>query len=163
MTDDNSRLTRKGKYPRPTVPIILALTVIVAIAYTVGWFWFGWQDIAQNRLILRSLPVPPGAERTNVSSYGYSKDHSFITPQEIWGTLAEYYFEVYDQEYLAEFYSSRLSKEWQYCMRELGPGVWLVKDNVLVGVDTSNAPSVKGPGSFDIHVDQHYVRNPCDE
>ena len=38
-----------------------------------------------------------------------------------------------------------------------------MKDNVLAGVDTSNAPSLRGPGSFDIHVAQHYVRNPCDE
>ena len=163
MPADNSGLTRKGKFPPPTAPIILALAVIVAIAFTVGWFWFGWQDIAQERLILRSIPVPPDADRTNVSSYGYSTDDGFITPPESWGTSAEYYFEDYDREYLAEFYTSRLSEEWQHCIRDLVPGVWLVKDDVLVGVDTSNTPPVKGPGSFAIHVDQHFVRNPCDD
>ncbi len=105
---------------------------------------------------------PAGTERTNVSSSGYSKDDSFITPPGSWGTLAEYDFDDYDQEYLAEFYISRLSDEWQHCMRDLAPGVWFVRENVLVGVDTANAPSVKGPGSFEIHIAQHYVRNPCD-
>ena len=147
---------------KPRSLTLIALTVTVAVVFTVGWFWFGWQDISQNRLILRSLPVPPGAERTDVSSNGYSKDDSFITPPGSWGTLAEYDFDDYDQEYLAEFYISRLSDDWQHCMRDISPGVWLVKDNVLIGVDTSSAPSVKGPGSFEIYVDQHYVRNPCD-
>ena len=165
MTDDNPSLIRKGKHLKPTVPTtlaLIALTVIVTIVFTLGWFWFGWQDIAQNRLILRSLPVPPGVERTNVSSSGYSNDDSFITPPGSWSTLAEYHFDDYDREYLSEFYISGLSDEWQHCVRDLVPGVWLVKDNVLVGVDTSNAPTLKGPGSFEIHVDQRHVRNPCD-
>lgn len=165
MTNKNPGTTRIPKYFRPTVPVILALTgltVIVAITFMVGWFWFGWQDIAQNRLILRSLPIPPGAERTNVSSYGDSEDDSILTPPGNWNTLAEYDFDDYDREYLAEFYISAISGEWQHCVRELVPGVWFVRDNVLVGVSTSNAPSVKGPGSFEIHVDQDYVRNPCD-
>ena len=162
MTDHDSGTTRKRNPPRPATLALLALTTMVAIVFTVGWFWFGWQDIAQNRLILRSRPVPPGAERTNVDSYGYSRDDSFITPPGSWSTLAEYYFDDYDQEFLAEFYISRLSGEWQHCVRDLVPGLWLVKDDVLVGVDTSNSPLVKGPGSFEIHVDRHYVRNPCD-
>ena len=86
MTDHDSGTTRKGKPPRTATLVLLALTTMVAIVFTVGWFWFGWQDIAQNRLILRSLPVPPGAERNNVDSYGYSRDDSFITPPGSWST-----------------------------------------------------------------------------
>ena len=107
-------------------------------------------------------PGPAGAERTNVDSYGYSGDDSFITPPEAGAPWRSTTSTTTTRNTWPNSISRGLSGEWQHCVRDLVPGLWLVKDNVLVGVDTANAPLVKGPGSFEIHVDQHYVRNPCD-
>ena len=157
MKDVKPRYIRKGTYAAFT------LAILVALVSTVGWIWLGWRDIAENRLILSSLPIPPGAERTHIDSYGYSRDDSMITPPESWGTLAEFEFRDYTREYLADFYISRLSPEWEHCMRTFAEGVWFVRGDSVVGIDTSNAPSRKGAGSFEIHVQHAEARNPCDE
>ena len=159
MTQDN-RTTKAARYPWWSLPAIIALTALLAVVFNAGWFWLGWQDIAQNRLILRSLPVPPGAERTNVSSYGYGNDDSLLTPPSSWNTLAEYKFPDYNREDLEEFYISRLSSEWQHCNREISEGVWFEKDNVLTALDTEEAPYTNGPGSFEIHISQSYPTLP---
>lgn len=164
MTNDHPDLTTKRKLPRLpvlTVPALIALTVVTGIVFTIGWFWFGWQDISQNRLILRSLPVPPGTERTNVSSYGYDTDDSMLTPPSSWNTLAEYKFSDYKREDLEDYYISRLSGEWQHCSREFSEGVWFEKGNVLIGLDTEGAASANGPGSFEIHISQSYPSKKC--
>ena len=131
MTNCAPETTRKGKYARSTLPIIVATVVLVVLASTAGWFWLGWPDIVQNRRILSSLPMPPDTERTYIGSNGYSKDDSVITPPERWGTLAEFEFQNHTREstfhgchrnenthtrqgrveYLAEFYISRMSPE----------------------------------------------------
>ena len=142
---------------------VFALAFLVSVVSTVGWVWCGWGYVAENRLLLNSLPVPPGAERTHVSSYGYSSDDSMITPSERWGTRAEFEFRDYTREDLHEFYISRLSTEWEYCRKTSFEGVWFVRGDAKVGLDTSNAQSGEGTGSFDIHVEHDYARNPCDK
>ena len=142
---------------------VLALAFFAALVSLVGWVWCGWGHVGENRLLLHSLPVPPHAERTGVGSHGYSTDDSMVTPPESWGTLAQFEFRDYTPEYLADFYISRLSPEWEFCTRGLVGGVWFLRGSSVVGLDTSNAPSGKGAGSFEIYVDHDYARNPCDK
>ena len=142
---------------------VMALVFLVSVVSTVGWVWCGWGYVAENRLLLNSLPVPPGAERTHVGSNGYSRDDSMITPPERWGTRAEFEFRDYTREDLHEFYISRLSMEWEYCLRTGVEGVRFVRGDTLVSLDTSNALSGEGTGSFAIYVAHGYARNPCDK
>ena len=148
-----------------TLLILVPIVVIAAIVATIGWIWLGWVDIAKNRRILNSLPVPPGVERIYVGSNGTTKDEVMITPPETWGTLATFKFHNYTQEYLNDFYISRLSPEWEYCIRDIRQGehgVLFVRDASLVALDTSRAPSSQGPGSYDIYVQHDHGPILCD-
>ena len=161
MTNGAPETTRKGKYSSLTLPIIVATVVLVVLASTAGWFWLGWPDIVQNRRILSSLPMPPDTQRTYIGSNGYSKDDSVITPPERWSTLAEFEFQNHTREYLAEFYISRMSPEWEHCTRDISDGVWFVRGDSVVGLDTQSAPSTQGTGSFEIHVVHNDSQDPC--
>ena len=158
------RFEKKGACSRLSAPIVVsfvALIILLALIVTVGWIWLGWWDITQNRRIIASLPLPPGAEREYIGSAGYSRDDSFLTPPENWSTRARFQVPGHSPRYLADFYISRLSSEWEYCMRTLVPGVWFVKANYVVSIDASNASLTTGAGSFDIHVRPDRGRNPC--
>lgn len=163
MTNGAPGTTGKGKYARLTLPITVATVVLVILVSTAGSFWLGWPDIVQNRRILSSLPIPPDTEQTSIDSNGYSKDDTVITPPERWGTLAEFEFQNHTREYLAEFYISRMSPEWEHCTRDIISGIYFVRGDAVVGLDTESAPSTQGPGSFEIHVVHNDSRNPCDK
>ena len=160
MTSSRPRFIRKGTYARAKTPIIVAVALIALVA-VVGFVWFGWWDIAQNRRILASLPLPPGAERTQIDSSGYSGDDSFVTPPEDWSTRATFDIPGYSREYLADFYISRLSAEWDYCMRYVALGWLFVKDDYTVSLGTMGASSPRRAGSFSIHISTNEGRNPC--
>ena len=136
---------------------LLILLLIVTIVATIGWIWLGWVDIAKNRRILNSLPVPPGVERIYVGSNGTTRDEVMITPPETWSTLATFKFHNYTQEYLHDFYISRLSPEWEYCTQDIphgqhGIAVRFSRNGSLVALDTSKVPSSQGPSYYDIFV-----------
>ena len=160
MTSARPRFMRKGTYAGLKVPILVAL-VGLGILTAVGLVWFGWWDIAQNRRILASLPLPPEAERTYIGSQGYSGDDSIISPPEYWSTRARFEIPGYSREYLVDFYISRLSAEWDYCMKRVGHGMRFVKDGYKVSLSTSGASSPTRGGSFDIHISPDGGRNPC--
>lgn len=152
----------------------LAFAICIALVFTVGWFWFGWSYVAENRRLMSSLPVPPGAERTRMGSHSYAGDEMPLTPPDGWGTLATFRVSGHTRQTIADFYISRMSPDWEYCLRinsffepatgrsweEMG-GVHFVRSIAIVGVDTANV-SAKGSGSFDIYVDHDSDRNPCD-
>ena len=48
--------TRKWRYAA-------LLAVLLTFISTVGWVWFGWGYIADNKGILASLPAPQGVQR----------------------------------------------------------------------------------------------------
>ena len=136
---------------------LLILLLIVAIVATIGWIWLGWVDIAKNRRILNSLPVPPGVERIYVGSNGNTRDEVMITPPERWSTRATFKFHNYTQEYLQDFYISRLSPEWEYCTQDIpqgqrGSAVRFSRNGSLVALDTSRPPSSQGPNYYGIFV-----------
>ena len=160
MTSSRPRFIRKETYAKAKTPIIVAVALITLVAVA-GFVWFGWWDIAQNRRILASLPLPPGAERTYIGSNGYSGDDSIISPPEYWSTRARFEIPGYSREYLADFYISRLSAEWEYCMRYVVLGWLFVKDDYTVSLSTRGASSPTGGGSFEIHIRPNGGRNPC--
>ena len=149
--------------PIPFVVALVALAVLVALVATVGLVWFGWWDIARNRRIMDSLPLPPGAERTYTGSDPYPKDNSFVTPPERWGTLARFEAPGRTSEYLVDFYVSRMSSKWDYCIRRSVPGARFIARGFVVSLDASNAvePPPNG-GSFELYVEYHVDRNPCE-
>ena len=147
----------------PSGSVLVALAVLVALVATVGLVWFGWWDIARNRRIMDSLPLPPGAERTYTGSDPYPKDNSFVTPPERWGTLARFEAPGRTSEYLVDFYVSRMSSKWDYCIRRSVPGARFIARGFVVSLDASNAvePPPNG-GSFELYVEYHVDRNPCE-
>ena len=145
------RFIRKETYTKAKTPIIVAVA-LVALAAIVGFVWPGWWDIAQNRRILSSLPLPPGAERIEIGSDGYSRDESIISPPENWGTAATFAIPGYSREYLLDFYISRLSPEWEYCIRVFTLGVHFTRDDYTVSLSTEGASSPTRGGSFRIFI-----------
>ena len=197
-------------WPNPSrgVKVSLALASLVALTLTVGWFWFGWGYVAKNRQLMDSLPVPPDANRIGIGSHSYADDESPLAPPDGWGTratfrvspssphplltdpepyalspIAPFRFSSLSRQPIADFYISRLSPDWQYCVKvvttfdsissskilDYDPpmtewkeiaGVRFVRGDAIVSVDTSNI-GPDGSGSFDIYVDHKDVRNPC--
>ena len=148
------RFTKKETYPRLRTPIIMALAwigILATLVATVGFVWFGWWDIAQNRRILNSLPLPPGAERTEIGSNPVARKDLILTPPRYWSTAATFAIPGYSREYLLDFYISRLSPEWEYCIRVFTPGVLFVRDDYTLSLSTEGASSPKRAGSFRIH------------
>ena len=153
----------------------LALVVVVALVVAVGWVWMGWGYIAQNRWLLKSVPIPPGAERVYVrSGGGYGPDDSVLTPPEGWGTRARFLVSGYTRQEIVDFYISRMALDWEYCLR-LYPdhgedpgsrlvellGVRFVRGDSIVSIDTSSL-STRDQSRFDIYVDHDSDRNACD-
>ena len=52
--------TRKWRYAALLAAVLAALLTFIS---TVGWVWFGWGYIADNKGILASLPAPQGVQR----------------------------------------------------------------------------------------------------
>ena len=151
---------RKRNNARLKALIAVALTILVLVP-TVGFVWFGWWDIAQNRKVLNSLPLPPEAKRTEISSSGVARKDHFLAPPKNWSTRATFEIPGYSREYLADFYISRLWSEWEYCMRIHTPGVRFVRDDHTLLLSTEGASSPTGGGLFTIHISPYEGWNPC--
>ena len=155
MTSAKPRFIRKITHAGAKGPIVRTLvwlgilTVLVAV---VGFVWLGWWDIAQNRRILSSLPLPPGTERIERESHSVATKDNILYPPEYWSTSATFTIPGYSREYLLDFYITRLSPEWEYCIRVFTPGVRLVRDHHTVSLSTEGASSPTGGGSFRIHI-----------
>ena len=142
---------------------------------TVGWVWFGWGYIAQNRWLLKSVLVPVGAERIYVrSGGGYGPDGMVVTPPEGWGTRVRYRVTGYTRQAIVDFYVSEMPGDWDHCLRlypDYGEnpgdrlvvllGVHFVRGDSMVSIDTSSISGL-GSGWFDIYVDYDSGRDPCD-
>lgn len=153
-------------YTRFKVPIIVALVILVTLAIlvpTVGFVWFGWRDIAQNRKVLDSLPLPPGAELYYLDSDPNYTVDSLIIPHS-WSTLTKYHVQGQTPEDLTEFYISRLWSKWDYCERRSPPGARFIARNFVVSIDVSGvAAHPTDSGSFEILVEYDVRGNPCRE
>ena len=148
--------------------------VIVTFVITVGWVWLGWGYIAQNRWLLKSVPVPAGAELIYVrSGGGYGPDDSVLTPPKGWGTRARFMVSGYTRQEIVDFYVSQMPSDWEYCLR-LHPdhgegsdsrlvellGIRFVRSDAIVSIDTSSL-SARGSSWFDIYVDHDSDRHAC--
>ena len=164
MNNFRQKLARKETYARLRIPVIVALVtlpVLIALVPTVGYVWFGWWDIAQNRKVLDSLPLPPGAELINIDSEPNYTVDTLIIPHS-WSTLAKYQIPGHTPEYLTEFYVSRLYSKWDYCIRRSVPGARFVARQFVVSIDASGAATRPADsGSFEILIEFAVRRNPC--
>ena len=164
MDNFRQRFTGKADYARLKVPIIgalAALGILGVLVPTVGFVWFGWHDIPQNRKVLDSLPIPPGAELYYLDSDPNYTAKSLIVPHS-WSTLAKYRVPSHTPDDLTEFYISRLSSRWEYCRPPLVPGARFIARGFVVSLDASNAADhPPSGGSFEILVEYDVSRNPC--
>ena len=161
MNNFRQKLTRKGTYTRRKIPIIAALVVLAILVPAVGLIWFGWWDIAQNRKVLDSLPLPPGAELIDIDSEPNYRVNTLIYPHS-WSTLAKYQIPGHTPEYLTEFYVSRLYSKWDYCIRRSVPGARFVARQFVVSIDASGAATHPADnGSFEILIEYDVRGNPC--
>jgi len=86
----------------------LAVAILAALVVMVGWIWLGWGYIAQNRWLLKSVPVPTSAERIYVrSGGGYGSDDMVLTPPEGWGTLARFRVSGYTRQEIVDLLRQR--------------------------------------------------------
>ena len=162
MVSFRQKPRRKETYARFKVPIIVALVVLAALVPTVGFIWFGWWDIAQNRKVLNSLPLPPEAELYYLDSDPVYTAKTLIYPHS-WSTLAKYRVSGHTPEELTEFYISRLRSSWDYCERRSVPGARFIARGYVVSVDASGAAvHSAGTGSFEILVEYAIGRDPCE-
>ena len=160
MTSSRPRFIRRETYARAKTPIIVAV-VMIALAAVVGFVWFGWWDIAQNRRILSTLPLPPGAERIEIDSHPVARNDLIYSPPRSWSTAATFAIPGHSREYLLDFYVSRLSPEWDHCIRVFTPGVFFTRDNYTVSLSTEGASSPTRDGSFRIHISPDGGNLPC--
>lgn len=161
MNNFRQKFTRKETYARRKIPIIVTLVTMAILVPTVGFVWFGWWDIAQNRKVLDALPLPPGAELYYMDSDPNYTAESLIIPHS-WSTLAKYRAPGYTSEYLVDFYVSRMWSKWDYCVFPSPPGARFIARGFVVALDTSNAVDPPpGGGSFEILVEDSWRGNPC--
>ncbi len=150
--------------------VLLALTAAAAIAalvVAVGVFWFGWYETRQNRELLGTLPVYPGAEPVQDFPHPSESDENPISPPDKWVILRTY--RVPDgttKEAVAAFYMERMPPEWARCLRHastydsatgregvLFTGAAFHLERTLVSVDVLN---LGGSGrSYDVFLDRH--------
>ena len=197
-----------SNFNRKSVCLSFAFVLLVALTLTVGWFWFGWGYVAKNRLLMNSLPVPPNAKRVDISSNPISSDDSPLTPPDGWGTrarfrisarsphpplpdpkpyalspVAPFRFSSLSRQPVADFYISRLSPDWQYCVNVITAfdslsstklldtdppikrwqeisGVRFGRSDAYVSINTDNI-GPDGSGSFDIYVNHKDGRSAC--
>ncbi len=167
----SSAIGVKWKYAAMLFGLLLALSLLTV---AVGWFWFGWGYIANNKEMLDSLPAPPGVQRTSVVSSSYSSAELVFIPPDGWGTRATHRAppEVSEED-VVDFYISNLSSQWRYCKnyittidlltRERGvvmAGLFFTKGSARVSVDILNMK--QPPHSFDIGVKYNADSDPCD-
>ena len=157
--------------------VLLALTAATAIAalvVVVGVFWFGWHETRQNRELLGTLPVYPGAEPVQDFPHPSESDENPISPPDKWVIRRTY--RVPDgttKKDVAAFYMERMPPEWERCLRHVstydsatgrkgvlftGAAFHLERDYVSVAV-----LNLGGLQSYDVFLDRHrnMGRDPC--
>ena len=159
--------------------MLLALTAAAALAalvVVVGVFWFGWYETVQNRELLDSLPVFPGANTTQDYPHSSESDENPLSPPDKWVILRTY--RVPDgttKEDVAAFYMERMPPEWERCLRHastydsvtgregvLFTGAAFYLERTYVSVDILN---LGGSGrSYDVFLDRHrnMRHDPCE-
>ena len=154
--------------------MLLALTAaaLAALVVVVGVFWFGWYETRQNRELLDSLPVFPGANTTQSYPHPYESDENPLSPPDKWVILRTY--RVPDgttKEDVAAFYMEGMPPEWERCLRHastydsvtgregvLFTGAAFHSERTLVSVDVLN---LGGSGrSYDVFLDRHRKHAP---
>ena len=155
--------------------VCLPLVAVGLLVLLVGWFWFGWGHKAANNDLLDSLPVPPGAQRIEVHPHAYEFDESLITPPDGWAILAKYSAPPSaSREDVVDFYISRLSPTWEFCIDAdfiivangeeityMG-NVQFGRQNAFVSVDTKNMNVASRAKTFDVYVDHDsHLRVDC--
>ena len=168
---------------RKRAAILFGVVALLLLTTVVGRVWLGWGYIADNEKILDSLPVPPGAQRISVDSRPYSSQESVFIPPDGWGTLATYQAPAEaSSDYIVDFYSSRLSAEWRYCVNYVNTHDVLILETgvdlpdqepgvVMTGVSFTRGLSLvsiyilsmttEGPHSYEIFVDHEREFDTC--
>ena len=157
--------------------MLLALTAAAALAalvVAVVVFWFGWYETRQNRDLLDSLPVFPGAEAVQDFPHASESDENPVSPPDKWVILRTY--RVPDgttKKDVAAFYMERMPPEWERCLRHVstyapatgrkgvlftGAAFYLERAYVRVAVLNHG-----GLQSYDVFLDRHrnMGRDPC--
>ena len=123
----------------------VGVVALLLLTPVVGRVWLGWGYIADNEKILDSLPVPPGAQRISVRSHSYSSEELIFIPPDGWGTLATYQAPAEaSKDDIVDFYSSRLSPEWRYCVTYVNTFDLLTRETgvVMTGVSFTRGLSL---------------------
>ena len=153
-----------------------AISIVAAAVMTfiIGLLWFGWGYVADNKQLLNSLSVPPGAQRVSVSSSAYSPDDSVLTPPDGWVTLATYEDSAEaSKEEILSFYLSKFSPAWASCVHFYDTGLLYIgeahvvvtgasftKGQALVHINIDNM-RMKNNNTFIVSVDHKNSSNPC--
>ena len=155
---------------------LAAATAIVALVVVVGVFWFGWHETRQNRELLGTLPVYPGAEPVQDFPHPSESDENPISPPDKWVILRTY--RVPDgttKEDVAAFYMEWMPPEWERCLRHastydlatgregvLFTGAAFYSERTLVSVDVLNLGG--STRSYDVFLDRHrnMRHDPCE-
>ncbi len=157
--------------------MLLALTAAAALAalvVAVGVFWFGWYETRQNRELLDSLPVFPGAEAVQDFPHAYESDENPVSPPDKWVIRRTY--RVPDgttKKDVAAFYMERMPPEWERCLRHVSTyepatgrkgvlftGAAFYFERAYVRVAVLNHGGLQ---SYDVFLDRHrnMGRDPC--
>ena len=157
--------------------MLLALTTAAALAalvVVVGVFWFGWYESRQNRELLDSLPVFPGAEAVQDFPHARESDENPVSPPDKWVILRTY--RVPDgttKKDVAAFYMERMPPEWERCLRHVSTyepatgrkgvlftGATFYLERAYVSVAVLNHGGLQ---SYDVFLDRHrnMGRDPC--
>ena len=155
---------------------LTAATTIAALVVVVGVFWFGWYETRQNRELLGTLPVYPGAEAFQDFPHPSESDENPISPPDKWVILRTYLVpDGTTKEAVAAFYMERVPPEWARCLlhassydsatgREgvLFTGAAFHSERTLVSVDVLNLGG--SGGRYDVFLDRHrnMRHDPCE-
>ena len=152
-----------------------AVTAAIAATLLFGWFWVGLGDIVTNHAVLNSLPLPPGVQRVLYDPHPYNEGDGVLipTPSDRWALLTMYQAPPETtRDDILDFYISRLSPEWNWCLRrfstvhatgvqtvEIG-GASFTKGSALVAID---AYGLEGGSqrTYDIYVEHQRRYDPC--
>ena len=134
MDSSRRRLIRKDTYAKAKTPVI-AVGIVTTLVAIVGFVWLGWWDIGPKPAGPEHPASPPGTERVEIDSHPVARDDLLYSPPRFWSTAATFEIPGYSREYLLDFYVSRLSPEWEYCIREFTPGVPFRKERLHAFVE----------------------------
>ena len=95
---------------------LAAAAALAALVVVVGVFWFGWYETVQNRDLLDSLPVFPGANTTQDHPHPSESDENPLSPPDKWVILRTYRAPGdTTKEDVVTFYMEWMPPEWERC------------------------------------------------